>query len=131
VEAHGLPCKRTFGDKVHPKVKDMVDKTPVREVDCLHIVVDADMYDDKAQGRPRWSIYYDCANDHIMRPVPIWGRHYVIPRWQTVSGSQYAYSPATVCALPDARLLQAMTFTLLEAGEKAANPADHGHRRTW
>jgi head-to-tail connecting protein len=47
---------------------------------------------------------------------------YVIPRWQTVSGSQYAFSPATVAALPDARLLQAMTLTLLEAGEKATNP---------
>jgi hypothetical protein len=53
------------------------------------------------------------------------GQHsmpYVIPRWQTVSDSQYAYSPATVCALPDARLLQSMTLTLLEAGEKAVNP---------
>jgi hypothetical protein len=47
---------------------------------------------------------------------------YVIPRWQTVSGSQYAYSPATVAGLPDARLLQAMTYTLLEAGEKHTNP---------
>jgi hypothetical protein len=47
---------------------------------------------------------------------------YVIPRWQTISGSQYAYSPATVAALPDARLIQAMTNTLLEAGEKFTNP---------
>jgi hypothetical protein len=53
----------------------------------------------------------------------------VVPRWQTVSGSQYAYSPAIIAALPDARLIQAMTLTLLEAGEKAANPpmvATHG-----
>jgi hypothetical protein len=47
---------------------------------------------------------------------------YVIPRWQTVSGSQYAYSPATVVALSDARLIQTMTGVLLEAGEKAVSP---------
>jgi hypothetical protein len=40
----------------------------------------------------------------------------------TVSGSAYAYSPATVVALPDARLLQQITLTLLEAGQKAVDP---------
>jgi hypothetical protein len=59
---------------------------------------------------------HDCELIHAM---PVWTGFYRIPRWQTVSGSQYSYSPATVAALPDARLIQAMTFTLLEAGEKA------------
>jgi hypothetical protein len=113
---------RTFHDKVHQKVKDLLIKTPFEQVDFMHMVVPAEMYDDEARGRPRWSIWYDCTNKHLIEAVPIWGRHYVIPRWQTVSGSQYAYSPATVCGLPDARLLQAMTYTLLEAGEKAASP---------
>jgi hypothetical protein len=58
-----------------------------------------------------------------------WSLIYVIPRWQTVSGSQYAYSPATVAALPDARLIQAMTLTFFEAGEKATNPPMVGYRR--
>jgi len=98
------------------------DKEPFTTVDFIHIVVVADMYDDDARGRPRWSIYYDCTHDKLVQAVPIWGRHYIIPRWETVSNSQYAYSPAAVCALPDARLIQAMTFTLLEAGEKASNP---------
>lgn len=114
---------RTFGEtRVHQKVKQKADKEPFETVECMHFVCDAEMYDGDAAGRPRWSIFYDCENDHILQAMPIWGRHYVIPRWQTVSGSQYSYSPATVCALPDARLLQAMTFTLLEAGEKATNP---------
>lgn len=107
---------------VHSKVVDLTDKAPFTEVECMHMVVDADMYDGDAKGRPRWSIWYDTMHDKVMEAVPIWGRHYIIPRWQTVSGSQYSYSPATVCALPDARLLQAMTYTLLEAGEKAASP---------
>lgn len=113
---------RTF-KKVDDKVTRMCEKTPFEEMEVLHMVVESDMYDDAGtMGRPRWSIWYDTANDFVMDATPIWGRHYVIPRWQTVSGSQYSYSPATVCALPDARLLQAMTFTLLEAGEKATRP---------
>lgn len=112
---------RTFKN-VDPKIALMASKTPFEEVDCMHMVVEADMYDGDARGRPRWSIWYDVANQREMDVTPIWGKHYVIPRWQTVSDSQYSYSPATVCALPDARLLQAMTWTLLEAGEKAANP---------
>jgi hypothetical protein len=40
----------------------------------------------------------------------------------TLPGSQYGYSPAVVSALPDARLIQAMSLTLLEAGEKYADP---------
>jgi hypothetical protein len=112
---------RTF-PKVHEKVTKIKEKTPFEEIEVLHMVVEAEMYDEQAGGKPRWSIWYDCMHHHVMEATPIWGRHYIIPRWQTVSGSQYSYSPATVCALPDARLIQAMTYTLLEAGEKATNP---------
>lgn len=112
----------TFPGKVHEKVTQLLAKTPFEEVECMHLVVSAEMYDDDARGAPRWSLWYDVTHEKLMMATPLWGRHYIIPRWQTVSGSQYSYSPATVCALPDARLLQAMTFTLLEAGEKATSP---------
>ena len=112
---------RTFKN-VHQKTIDVNKKTPFAEVEAMHIVCDAEMFDDDARGRQRWSIWYDYQNDHILESIPIDNRIYIIPRWQTVSNSQYSYSPATVIALPDARLLQAMTFTLLEAGEKATSP---------
>ena len=112
---------RTFKN-VHQKVHDIALKTPFVELECMHMIVDAAMYDGDAKGKKRWSIWYDYQNDHIMEAVPINHKHYIIPRWQTVSNSQYSYSPATVAALPDARLIQAMTFTLLEAGEKATSP---------
>lgn len=116
----------TFGkDKLDPKMQRILDKSPFDEVEFIHIVCGAEMYDKKSQ-RPRWSIWWDCQNGHVVEERAIKNRHYVIPRWNTVSssqyGSQYAYSPAVVAALPDARLIQAMTFTLLEAGEKATNP---------
>ena len=113
---------RIFGkDKVHPDTAKLAEDKPFEESEVMHIVVEADMYDDKT-NRPWWSIWYDVSHETLIQADPVWTGYYRIPRWQTVSGSQYSYSPATVAALPDARLIQAMTFTLLEAGEKATNP---------
>lgn len=115
--------EQLFGDKISDKVKQTLRQNkPLEEVECMHMVVEADMFEDDAGGKPWWSIYYDFQNEHVIEKVAVWNQEYNVARWQTVSGSQYAFSPATVAALPDGRLLQAMTYTLLEAGEKATNP---------
>jgi hypothetical protein len=120
---------KLFGDKCHQKVKDKMvgsDKKPYNDVNCRHIVMPSEDYDGEYIGKksrvPYVEIYLDVDNMHIMEVTGLTYFKYIIPRWQTVSGSQYSFSPATVCGLPDARLLQAMTRTLLEAGEKATNP---------
>lgn len=117
---------RLFKGKVSDKVVQLLKKEPHKEVRCRHIVVPADLYQ-SAEGKqfktPFVSIYVDVDNQFIMEETGIYDEFYILPRWQTVSGSQYAYSPATVAALSDARLIQSMTLTLLEAGEKAVNPA--------
>jgi len=114
---------RIFGaSKVHAEVNRTAEKTPFEEIDCRHIVVESDLVDGGPWKTPYVSIYFDVDHMHTIEKVGVYSIIYVIPRWQTVSGSQYAYSPATVAALPDARLLQAMTYTLLEAGEKHTNP---------
>lgn len=113
---------RLFPGKIDQKITNMLEKEPFAEVEVMHMVVEADMYDDDAAGRPYWSIWYDTTHQKLIEAKPIWNKYYVIPRWQTVSNSQYSYSPAAVAGLPDARLIQAMTYTLLEAGEKATNP---------
>jgi hypothetical protein len=110
-----------------PKISDKVEmmlsqNKPLEDVECMHMMVAADMWDGNANGKPWISIQYDSAHQFCMEEMPQWHKEYVISRWQTVSGSQYAFSPATICALPEARLLQAMTYTLLEAGEKSTNP---------
>jgi hypothetical protein len=114
--------KILFGDKVDPKVNRLYNKDPLKKIKCFHIYVESDMYDDSSNGRPWFSIYYDAEHNHLMEAVPVWTNEYRVPRWQTVSGSQYPFSPATITALPDARLIQSMAYTLLEAGEKATNP---------
>ncbi len=117
-------CK-LFGDQVHPSIKNQLEKSPHAEVDCLHVVVPTEDYEvpDQRMKRYPWvSIHIDVGNKTAMQELGSWSRIYTIPRWQTVSGSQYAYSPATVAGLPDARLIQAMTLTLLESGESYVRP---------
>jgi hypothetical protein len=110
--------KAIFGDKAGPKVQKLIDKNQhFTKVKCHHIVVNSDMYDQNSAGRPLFSIYYNSEHKVMLEEVPVWTNEYIISRWQTVSGSQYAFSPATITALPDARLLQSMTYTILEAGE--------------
>lgn len=123
--------QRIFGGMaLHANVRKMLEpgsaRAPFTKINCRHIVIPAelcpfDSYPGKGRA-PFVSIYMDVENKHLIECVGQVDNMYAVPRWQTVSGSQYAFSPATVCALPDARLIQAMTLTLLEAGEKAVNP---------
>ena len=116
-----------FGtEKLHPEVRRCLEpgRNPYQRINCRRIVMPAENYDDISNGRklPWVSIYLDIDNQVMIDQRPSWTPIYIIPRWQTVSGSQYAYSPAVVAGLPDARLIQAMTLTLLEAGEMAVRP---------
>jgi len=122
-----LQVYKLFKGNVHPKVAEYVNsnngKDRLREVEFQHVIVPVDMYPEAASGNlPYVSLYIDTENEYVMEALASRRKQYVIPRWQTVSGSQYAYSPASITALPDARLIQAMTLTLLEAGEKYVNP---------
>ena len=125
-----------FPGKIHPKVSEKLqgpNANPYCEINCRHIVIPAMHYRGEYWGKgrrdpltgeayPFVSVFIDADNNHVMEVKAMAYMMCVIPRWQTVSGSQYAYSPATRIALPDGRLLQAMTRVLLEAGEKAVNP---------
>lgn len=114
-----------FPNTVHEHVREKFRESPFEPVMTWHCVVPKALYTKRDGTKPKRefvSVFIDVANKHIMEEVEMDEHEYVIPRWQTISGSQYAYSPAVVVALPDARTLQEMTFTLLEAGEKAVTP---------
>jgi hypothetical protein len=104
-------------------VQTALDNDPHAKVNCRHIILPSEYYSGAKKFKEPWvSLYVDCENKHVMEEVGVWESDYSIPRWFTPSNIQYAYSPASVIALPEARLLQAMTLTLLEAGEKAVDP---------
>ena len=108
-------------DQLHQNMKDSYDKDKLGEAKIYHIHMPAEQYGEDTHYKYA-SIYLDVANEHIIEEVFTNRKHYVVPRFQTISGSPYAYSPASIVALPDARMLQAMTHTLLEAGERYARP---------
>lgn len=109
-----------FGkENLHQQLISQVDgdrtgTKKLREVNCRHVIC-------KGESMPWCSVYLDLENEHIMESKEIKHQQYIIPRW-AYSGSQYGHSPAVMVALPDARLVQAMTLTLLEAGERFVNP---------
>lgn len=109
-----------FPGKVHSRIQERLKVEPDATVTVRHCVYRSDMYGGYRQ--PWVSLFVDCENNHVLEERGSWTRIYTIPRWSTVSGSPYPFSPATVIALPDARLLQAMTLSLLDAGERSANP---------
>jgi hypothetical protein len=135
-KATAADLQRFFPKTLHPSVKEKLDKDPYCEFEIWHCVIESDVYVDplgKKYNTPFISVYLDVKNAHIMEEVGMKTNEYVIPRWSLVSGSQYAYSPAVVVGLADARTLQEMTITLLEAGEKAVTPpmlAVHGALRS-
>lgn len=121
-----IVLNRLFPKTLHQQVKEKLEKEPYSKVNVWHVVMPRDLYETmpgaKALRTPFVSMYIDVDNQHELECVGQWVNGYVIPRWQTVSGSQYAHSPAAVAGLADARLLQSITLVLLEAGEKAVNP---------
>lgn len=102
--------------------KLLADK-PFHKVPVHHFDITTDMYGDPRYDRfNRVQLTLDLQTETIMEIGGSMHPRYICPRFQTIAGSPYAYSPATVVGLPDARTLQAMTHTLLEAGERHARP---------
>jgi hypothetical protein len=112
-----------FPKSVHPKIRERKDKEPFAPVSVRHVIIRSDDYDAQKRFHQPWtSVFVDVENNHAMEEIGSWTRRYVLPRWMTISGSQYPYSPAALVALPDARMIQAMTLTMLDASERAASP---------
>lgn len=123
---------RRFGEKkVHRTVLDAVKKDPSAEFNVRCIMMPSDEYDYTGPGAkpakggkraPYVMIYVDADNGMVLRESPSPDFIFVVPRWQTLPGLQYAVSPCTSIALPDGRLAQAMGLMILEAGEKMVDP---------
>lgn len=116
-----------FKDKVHANVTRKLTENngagAYTKINVLHIVVPADEYDGPNPRKWPWiGLFIDTDNKHVMEEIGLRTGYYIIPRWFCPDDSQYGRSPAVTAGLPDARLIQQMTFTLLKAGEKAVDP---------
>lgn len=113
--------RQMFPKVPHEKLDKLAKDEPFKPIDCRHMIIAAAEYEGQ-WNTPYVSIYMDILHQVVLEEIGVWNKYYIIPRWETVSGSQYAYSPAMVAALPDGRLINSMTYTLLAAGEKAVDP---------
>ena len=121
-----------FGDEKLSKnmKKDLSKSKPDldREYEIVHIVLPVS--DAKAMGmpfkQPYTSLWMSAKCKHALESKGYDYLPYLTPRWDLSTGETYGRSPAMV-ALGDAQLLQAMTETMIDAGEKVLNPAMWGH----
>lgn len=115
-----------FGeDKLPQSARDALTRKDVsQKFKVRHVVIPLDIYDPyrRFPKGARWADVYVTEDGKILKEAPAFTFDYIVPRWQTVSGHFYAFSPATIIALPQARMIQRMMMTLIEAGEKQVDP---------
>lgn len=119
--------------QVHEEIRRAAEKDPTQEFKVRHIALPAEeMYGDDRKAMKRFaklpfvSLYIDCVHETVLGEGGLPAFNYVVPRWRTVSGFQYGFSPAAINALPDARMIQSLARILLEQGEKAVDPPSIG-----
>lgn len=121
---------RRFGgerNNLHESIRKAAIKEPDREFQIRVVTLPADEYAEftgkRAGGKLPYVIaHIDIENGCVIRDSGLVTFNYVVPRWHRFAGSQYAFSPATMTALPDARMAQMLAQIILEAGEKAIDP---------
>ncbi|RVG88677.1 portal protein [Sinorhizobium meliloti] len=115
-----------FGeDKLPQAAKDALAKKDTKSTFKLrHVFIPLEIYEPyrKFPKGAQWADIYVTDEGKILQELPAFTFDYIVPRWQTVSGLFYAFSPATIIALPQARMLQRMMMTIIEAGEKQVDP---------
>lgn len=115
----------TFKGNVSPDVKRALEKDPDKIFACRHVVLPTRLYRYKSKGGkefPFVSLYVERESEFVLEETGLNYFCYVVPRWQTVSGSQYGTSAATAILLPDGRTMQVVMRTTREAGEKYVDP---------
>lgn len=125
-----------FPKTIPAKLTAELSKDPYKRVKVRHVVVPSDAYDlgiPVRRDHPFASLWVMPDDGEVLEKITRTYRGYIVPRAETVSGSQYARSPFTSIILPDARTKAAIERILLEAGEKAIDPpmvAQEGAVRT-
>lgn len=109
-------------------IKNAAENEPFKEFEIVHIMMPTEEAygSDGAKMRqirhPFLSLYLDIAGGNILNERGARVFNYIAPRWRTISGFTYPFSPAAMNALPDGRMLQDMARVIIEQAEKAVDP---------
>lgn len=115
---------KRWGDKCHASLLRALEKEPDRRFTFLHAVmpredVARDRFD--PAGMAFASFYLDVENRLLLSEGGYHDFPYQVPRWSTASRGLYGDSPAML-ALPDVKMLNAMSKTTIVAAQKAVDP---------
>ena len=119
-QAYGL-----WGDRAGENILRAHEKEPERRFAFIHAVYPREDYDPKLTLEPRGKAFRSCYVNVETRRVVNDGGYYEFPyqvaRWSTASRGTYGDSPA-MAALPDIKMLNAMSKTTIVAAQKVADP---------
>lgn len=108
---------------IPPKIREKLAKTPNEEVEIYHCLIPSIEYRPNEKTMAGWYSCYLCPTyNWEISCKPEFVFNYAVSRWFRVDSSPYGLSPCTIIALPDGRTLQTMTWSIIEAGEKAVEP---------
>lgn len=120
-----MQMSRTQGWSVSDKVRDAYDNKQYDDkVKVIHAVyprVERDWGKKDASNMPWASCYFEHEECHPLQESGFPEFPYLIVRWAKNSGELYGTSPG-MTALPDVKMLQAMTLSLIKLTQKAADP---------
>ncbi len=121
-----LCAKKKAGWTIPKKITDKLKKSPDDKVQCLHVAMPIDAYyvaDRPKSSAKDWVSVYICEDTRdILFEEELNELRYAVSRWFRLSGSAYAISPCAVISTPDARTMQSMTWSIMQAGENAVEP---------
>lgn len=117
-------AEKKWGDKVGPEIQRCLEKEPDRIFEFIHGVYPSDEYDGGRTfkgGRAYKSCYVQCEAKTLLSEGGYYEFPYQVPRWAQTSRAAYGDAPAML-ALPDIKMLNAMSKTTIIGAQKAVDP---------
>lgn len=120
-----MQMKETDGWTVSDRVETLYrDEKFDDTVEVIHIVyprTERDWGKKNTDNMPWASVYFEREEAHALEVSGFPEFPYLVPRWGKYAGETYGRSPG-MTALPDVKMLQAMTLTKIKVLEKNADP---------
>jgi hypothetical protein len=117
-----------WSGNLNQSVKTAGKEDPTQEFNCLHILMGvdeiygSDPVNKRRIRQPYISIYIDVEHRTYLNDAGAPVFNYIAPRNRQLSNHPWGFSPYTLNAMQDARMLQSLALILLEQGEKAVDP---------
>jgi hypothetical protein len=123
---HILENRTKKGWAVSEKITDLLKKEPNRKFEVAHVQMPSDHWHcgdkPKHKDRPWVSAYFCPELEELFLEEEIFQFQFQVSRWFRLPGSPYAVSPAAMISQPDARTMQSMAWSVMQAGELAVEP---------